>query len=69
MADHRFPELGFVRLKSIIAPAGPIPIGKSKWWEGVKKGEFPQPKKIGGATVWSAADIRALIERIEGKAA
>jgi predicted DNA-binding transcriptional regulator AlpA len=64
-----FPETGFVRLPSIIKPDGPLPIGKTKWWDGVRKGEFPAPKKIGGATVWSAADIRALIQRIENQAA
>ena len=40
------PDTGFVRLNSIIAPAGPIPVSKSTWWQGVKDGRFPKP---GGA--------------------
>ena len=58
------PETGFVRLSSIIGPRGPIPVGKSTWWEGVKSGRFPPPVKLGPRiTAWRVEDIRALIER------
>lgn len=58
-----FPRIGLVRLKQILAPAGPIPVSPSTWWQGVKDGRFPQPKKLGrGTTVWNAADIWQLIE-------
>jgi len=57
------PETGFVRLKSILAPHGPIPISKSTWWQGVRDGRFPKPQKLGArVTVWRVEDIRALIE-------
>lgn len=56
------PTTGFLRLPSIIAPQGPIPVGKSTWWAGVKDGRFPKPVKLGPRiTVWRAEDIRALI--------
>lgn len=59
----QFPRVGLVRLKQILAPAGPIPVSASTWWDGVKKGYFPKPKKLGrGTTVWNAADIWHLIE-------
>ena len=58
-----FPRTGLVRIKSILAPIGPIPVSKSTWWQGVKDGRFPQPKKLGhGTTVWNAEDIWQLIE-------
>lgn len=58
-----FPHIGLVRLKQILAPIGPIPVSASTWWEGVKDGRFPQPKKLGrGTTVWNAGDIWRLIE-------
>jgi len=58
-----FPQSGFVRLKMILAPVGPIPVSKSTWWQGVKDGRFPKPKKLGArVTVWRAEDIRALYE-------
>ncbi|MAZ18978.1 MAG: hypothetical protein CL535_21965 [Ahrensia sp.] len=58
------PENGFLRLSSIIAPDGPIPISKSTWWAGVKDGRFPKPMKLGPRiTVWRVEDIRALIEK------
>jgi prophage regulatory protein len=59
-----FPETGFVRLVSILAPRGPIPVSKSTWWAGVKSGRFPQPMKLGQRiTVWRAEDVRKLIEQ------
>ncbi len=60
-----FPAKGFVRLKQIIAPLGPIPIGISSYWKWVKDGKAPQPLKIGpNTTVWRAEEINALLERL-----
>lgn len=57
------PATGFLRLRSIIAPHGPIPVSKSTWWAGIKDGRFPKPLKLGSRiTVWRVEDIRALIE-------
>jgi predicted DNA-binding transcriptional regulator AlpA len=57
------PPAGFVRLRSILAPAGPIPVSRSTWWAGVKSGRFPRPVKLGPRiTAWRADDIRQLIE-------
>ena len=62
------PETGFIRLKNIVAPNGPIPVSKSTWWAGVKSKRFPQPVKLGPKiTAWRAEDIRALIEKPEHK--
>ncbi|MBV6634539.1 MAG: AlpA family phage regulatory protein [Mameliella sp.] len=65
-----FPCTGFVRLSQILAPSGPIPVSKSTWWQGVKDGRFPQPRKLGPrTTVWRVEDIRALFEdRGDGEA-
>lgn len=63
------PESGFVRLKAILAPVGPIPVSKSTWWDGVKSGRFPEPVKLGPrTTAWRVEDIRALIEKLAGNA-
>ena len=57
------PDTGFLRLSSIIAPRGPIPVSKSTWWAGIKDGRFPKPVKLGTRiTVWRVDDIRRLIE-------
>lgn len=56
------PETGFVRLSSVLAPTGPIPVSKSTWWLGVKTGRYPRPVKLGPkTTAWRVEDIRALI--------
>jgi prophage regulatory protein len=57
------PRTGFLRLRAILAPAGPIPVSKSTWWQGIKDGRFPKPIKLGKrVTVWRVEDIRRLIE-------
>ena len=59
--DFEFPASGLVRLASILAPKGPIPVSKSTWWEGVKSVRFPKPLKLGPRiTVWRAEDIHEL---------
>ena len=66
MSHHKtLPETGFVRLPAIIAPLGPIPVGKSTWWQGIKTGRFPKPVKLGPkTTAWRVEDIRALDARL-----
>lgn len=60
---QQLPETGFLRLRAILAPAGPIPVSKSTWWQGIKDGRFPKPIKLGKrVTVWRVEDIRRLIE-------
>lgn len=57
------PATGLLRLRAILAPAGPIPVSKSTWWQGIKDGRFPKPLKLGRrVTVWRVEDIRRLIE-------
>jgi prophage regulatory protein len=59
------PKTGFVRLSSILAPHGPIPVSKSTWWAGIKAGRFPKPVKLGPRiTAWRVEDIRALIAQV-----
>jgi prophage regulatory protein len=61
----RFPETGFIRLSSILAPAGPIPVSKSTWWAGIKSGRFPAPVKLGPRiSAWRVEDIRELIHEL-----
>ncbi len=58
------PRTGFLRLSAILAPSGPIPVGRSTWWAGVKSGRFPKPVKLGPhTTAWKVEDIRNLIEQ------
>lgn len=59
------PKEGYVRLKQILAPRGPIPCSPATWWAGVKSGRFPQPTKFFGAriTAWNVDDIRELLRQ------
>jgi prophage regulatory protein len=52
-----------LRINEIIMPGGPIPVGKSTWWAGVRDGRFPKPIKFGPRiTVWRAEDIESLLQ-------
>ncbi|XIA67997.1 helix-turn-helix transcriptional regulator [Bradyrhizobium sp. TZ2] len=63
---NQLPAEGFLRLREIIAPVGPLPIGKSSWWAGVRDGRFPKPVKLGPRiTAWHVEDIRDLIQRLK----
>lgn len=63
VSGHPLPSTGFLRLRNVLAPTGPIPVSRSTWWAGVKDGRFPKPLKLGPrTTVWRIEDIRALIE-------
>lgn len=61
--QHRPPPPdGFLRLASILHPAGPIPVSRSTWWAGVKAGRYPKPVKFGPRiTAWRTEDIRDLM--------
>lgn len=56
---------GFLRLKHILAPAGPIPLSRSSWYARVATGEFPPPVKIGRCSMWAVDEIDALIARLK----
>ena len=61
--NSEFPRTGLVRLKSILGPAGPIPVTKSTWWAGVRSGRFPSPVKLGPSTTcWRAEDVCKLFD-------
>ena len=58
-----WPDEGFVRLSSILAPTGLLPISRSSWWAGVASGRYPKSVKLGPRiTAWRVEDIRALID-------
>ena len=64
----QLPQTGFLRLKQIIGdkkkrpPPALIPISRSSWWQGIRKGIYPKGVKLGSrATAWNVEDIRALI--------
>lgn len=53
------PEQGFIRISTVLQL---IPIGKTAWYEGIKKGIYPAPVKLSERTAaYRVDDIRALI--------
>jgi prophage regulatory protein len=58
-----WPKDGFVRLSSILAPKGPLPISRSSWWAGVTSGRYPKPVKLSPRiTAWRVNELRALMD-------
>ena len=72
VTTNTLPVTGFLRLPQIVGnprtkpPTPPlIPVCKSSWWDGVKKGIYPQPVKIGPrTTAWKVEDICELIYKL-----
>jgi prophage regulatory protein len=59
-SEAKIAEFGLLRLSTVLQL---IPVSKSGWYEGVKKGRFPQGVKLGPrTTAWRTEDIRALID-------
>lgn len=63
------PESGLVRLAQIVGDKKRgiwppiVPVSRSGWWNGVSKGRYPKPIKLGERTTcWRVEDIRALIK-------
>jgi len=68
-------EPKFLRLKHILGdvksnpPIEPIiPISKSAWWDGIKKGHYPKGIKIGpNTTAWRSDQIQDLVKYLCSK--
>lgn len=62
MAPHTIPTTGFVRLASIIAPHGPLPISRSTWFQWRREGRAPAPIQLSARiTAYRAEDVHALL--------
>ena len=60
-ATHNSTE-GFYRIGNVLAI---IPIGKTRWYAGIKSGEFPAPIHLGSKVCfWRKSDIHALVEKL-----
>lgn len=59
MSSTTLPAQGFIRLATVLAL---IPVGKTAWYDGIKKGIYPAPVKLSERTAaYRVEDIRALI--------
>jgi len=64
LARHALPVSdGFMRLPQVLAV---FPISKTKWWAGVRAGQYPRSVKLGTrVTAWRTRDIAALLASFE----
>jgi len=60
------PQTGFCRLPTVLKY---IPISKTIWFEGIKKGIYPKQVRLSERTsAWRCEDIHALIAKLGGEA-
>jgi prophage regulatory protein len=59
------PPAPFLRLGQIIGRGGLIPISRASWYDGIRRGVFPAPVKIGRSSLWDTDAVFALIERLK----
>lgn len=56
---------GFIRLPEVLTL---IPISKSRWYEGIKLGQFPAPIKLTERTsAWRVEDINLLVQQLSNQ--
>lgn len=55
---------GFIDLEEVLVL---IPIGRSKWYEGVKSGIYPKPVPLGDGRrrAYRRRDVKALVQRLD----
>lgn len=69
MLDYRnLPDEALLRDRDIFRP-GPFPGGRSAWWAAARRGEAPQPVKIGRMTAWRWSTVRAYLDCLAGREA
>lgn len=60
------PHEGFIRLPQVLKI---FPVSKTKWYDGIAKGEYPPPVKLGPFTsAWDVKKIRKLIDDVNAAA-
>lgn len=64
-APNPLPMSGFVRLASIVAPHGPLPISRSTWFAWRREGRAPAPIQLSPRiTAYRAEDVHALLAEL-----
>lgn len=62
---YNTPNDPLLRISSVIAPGGPLPISRSSFYQGIREGRYPAPLKLGPRTsVWRQSDIDKLVESL-----
>lgn len=55
-------NVGFLRLRDVLKI---VPISRSAWWDGCKRGYYPAPVKLSPrTTAWVRSDILDLAQRL-----
>lgn len=56
------PRRGFLRLPQVLSL---IPVSRSSWWDGVRRGVYPKQVALGPRSVgWTMESIDALIDSL-----
>lgn len=55
---------GFLSLRAVLAI---LPVSRSSWYEGIKKGIYPKAVSMGGLRKvgWPTAEIKKLVDKLE----
>ena len=58
-------QSGFIRLKKVLEL---VPVKKSTWYAGIKRGIFPAPVSLGGRAMgYRVTEIQALLEKLNAQ--
>lgn len=55
-------EEKFLRLRDVLDR---IPVGRTTWYELIKRGKAPRPIKVGHISFWKASDLQRMMKQWE----
>lgn len=63
--NFRLPETGFVRLRQLIGPNGPVPVSRATIYSWMQDGHFPRSVPLGPGRVrgFRVEDVRAFLAK------
>ena len=65
MIEPQAPPSSAILVIKADPPVEPIIPISASWWDGISKGKYPKPIKLGeNTTVWREDDIRKLIDSL-----
>lgn len=59
------PDEALIKLQTVLAQFDGV--SKSKWYAGIKSGEYPRPVKVGGSSRWVVGEIRQILKNLQSK--
>ena len=55
------PQVRLMRMPEVLRLVG---VSRASFWDGIRAGRYPQPRKLGACAVWVSTEIEELVQRV-----